>query len=140
MRRFLAVLALLPMALWLWIDPYTHVVGAGDGFEPAPLWQLAVAVVDATLLIAIGALLLRSRNHSAVLLLLIETVWSLASSIVLVGINGLGRFTVGFGSSETLTVYLGTILARILLIAWLGRNLVQSQSLVRELSSGGHTN
>jgi hypothetical protein len=119
--RGIAVTFSLILAAGVLIDPYTVHLNASDAILPAPMWQLVLGLLDVALLAAVGLLSWRRQFRQAASLLTIELVFALSSAMVLIGRDGLARFTHGIAAEQFASSYLTWIGVRVLLLAVLYR-------------------
>lgn len=98
------------------LDPYTFHLTASDLVQPAPWWQRTLGLADVALLVLLGVLLWRRRPTLAFWVAGGETLYALALGIGFVARDGVARFIAGFGAEEYLTLYLGAIAVRVLVL------------------------
>jgi hypothetical protein len=120
MRGIAVTLALILVAGVL-LDPYTLRLNASDVILTPPMWQLVLGLADVALLGAVGLLSWRRQFRRAGSLLTIEVIFALSAAMVLIGRDGLGRFTHGIAAAQYASLYLSWIGLRVLLLATLYR-------------------
>jgi hypothetical protein len=116
MKRPVAILLVVVLVAGVLLDPYTFHSTASDFVQPAPWWQLTLGLTDAALLVLVGVLLWRRLPRTAFWVAGTEALYALALGIGFVERDGIARFVAGFGAEEYLTMYLGTIASRVLVL------------------------
>jgi hypothetical protein len=116
MGRVARLLLLFAIMVGIALDPYSWHRTASDATIGAPWWQITGAVLALILGACAAAFIWRDHRSRAAVLLLIETLLSLAWSALLVRRDGMSRFVRGFGAEEFLSVYLVLLACRVLLL------------------------
>ena len=100
-------------------DPYTLHLHGGEVMLPAPWWHVALAVADLALLGAFAASAWRWSRRTTLVLLLAETLATLASTLAYVRVDGMARFVYGFAQQSMLGTWLALVALRVVLsLAW----------------------
>lgn len=115
MTRSIAVGVALVLVAGVLLDPYTFRESASDEIVLAPWWQMALGLADAALLVLVAILLWRRRS-SAFWIIGAELLYALTLGAVFVARDGVSRFLAGIGAREYLTLYLGTLALRVVLL------------------------
>jgi hypothetical protein len=116
MRIALACLLSAALIVVILSDPATFQASAAHAAPPAPAWQTAIAFTQIVLLLAALHRFLGRERVWATRMLLVEVALSLGLSMALLNRHGLSRFAVDFGHYEGLSIYLSTLILRILLL------------------------
>lgn len=116
MRRLVACLFLGLLAIAVFLDPYSLHANASDAVLHAPWWQTRLAVIDVVLLGAALWFVWHDRGATAFRLIGAEALFNLTIGVALVLRDGVGRFVMGFGGEEYLSIYLTLIALRIVLL------------------------
>lgn len=135
LSRFGVIVAGVALAAWPILDPYTYYSGAGDAVTGAPWWHVALAAVDLGLTVAFAVFGWRNRVWAAAGALLVGGLWSIGETVLYVRLDGLLRFAAGYGGSEFLSLYLGTLALRLVLILALVQPLRDMTPTVRKETS-----
>ena len=114
------MLALI-LAAGVLVAPYTLRLNASDVALTPPMWQLVLGLTDVALLGAVGVLSWRRLFRRAASVLTVEVIFALCAAMVLIGRDGLGRFTHGMAAAQYASLYLAWIGLRVLLLATLDR-------------------
>jgi hypothetical protein len=102
------------------LDPYSFSTNTSHFRQPAPVWQIGLALTDLCLLGLFARALCMGRERRAIVFLAASTVLNLLLNIVFVLRDGLGRFLMGYGSYDLLPIYLTTIVFRVMLLLAVG--------------------
>lgn len=97
-------------------DSYTLYADNAHAVRPAPWWQTAIALGSAATLIAYVALVWKRRYPRAVALLLAGGLIDVLSNVFFVARDGLDRFSSSFGDREFLSLYLGLLALRLVML------------------------
>jgi len=119
MRRFIPAAAVGILLAGILSDPYTYARDGSDYIRSAPSWQLGFAILDIGLLFAIAALSIRRKARSALILLLVESVYYIAGNTILYVRDGSGRFTHGIGAESNLDEHVIVFVLRVILLVYL---------------------
>jgi len=119
MRRFVSLVIIAILLAGILSDHYTYARDGSDAVRAAPVWQLAFAVLDISMLLAIAALTIRTKTARALLLVVIETVYYLAGNAVLYLRDGPARFVQGFGAESNLSEHVVVVVLRLVLLVYL---------------------
>jgi len=119
MRRFVPFLAIAILLAGILTDPYTYARDGSDLISPAPMWQLAFAILDIGVLFAIVALSIRNKLRNAMVVAVCETAYYLAGNAMLYLRDGPMRFVHGFGAESNLTEHAIVVVVRLLLVLYL---------------------
>jgi hypothetical protein len=118
MRRVAAGVIGFALLACIALDPYTWYRDASDAAVRAPWWQTALAGADALLIAGFAVHAWRSDYRAASLCLAAAIVVNLLTNAAYVSRDGVDRFLMGFGAEQYLSLYLGTIAIRALLLIW----------------------
>jgi hypothetical protein len=99
----------------LW-DPYTFYADASDVLIRAPWWQLTLGLTNLALLAVVAWAFWTGSLRRAFVYLAVETLYHLSLGIALVVRDGIERFIVGIGATESVTVFLFLVLLRVVLL------------------------
>lgn len=119
MRRTIAVAAVLVLVVFAIRDPYTFRWGGGEALVRAPWWQTALGLIDIALLAALVSGLWRKTLPSALVLLLVESVFTILLTGAYLLRDGLMRFSTGFSGLGYLPFFAGGLVIRVLIVLWL---------------------
>jgi hypothetical protein len=111
--RLLIVVILGGGVLW---DPYTFYADASDVLIRAPWWQLTLGLTNLALLAIVAWAFWTGSLRGAFVYLAVETLYHLSLGIALVVRDGIERFIVGIGATESVTVFLFLVLLRVVLL------------------------
>jgi hypothetical protein len=128
--RFVTLVVIAILLAGILSDPYTYARDGSDAIRTAPVWQLGFAILDISMLLAIAALVIRSKTGRAFALTAVETVYYLAGNAVLYLRDGSARFVHGFGAESNLNEHVVVVVLRLSLLVYLW--VMLSRRLVNE--------
>ncbi len=128
MDRLGKLVAIAVMTVGLLSDPYIFRGMIGDIGHGSRLWRVGLGVADLLLLGAVFLLVFRRLWAKASMFLCFESTVFLLMNLLFVSIDGFDRFTVGYESTETLSLFIILVLMRVVTQYFISRDIAGTRS------------